>query len=704
MIKPPAQPPIARLNSWRHSIRFRMVLAFSLLSAALLLAIQTIQFYGLPLPQVDGSLRVIRSHEFDMLAAVADSRKKLITDWITSRRRTTQVIATLPALRVGRLQSDPQLRKPFVYWLEEMRTTYQLDAIRILDARSGAVILSAPTNAGPLPLTKEQFAEAAQPGTEESILLSLGQDEGTSHLHLIRQVVPEQSSSGLPELLVEVEYSLETLLKPQLELHMQALLGKSGEITLIDDQGRFLTTTRYRLPNGQPVRPLRSENTTRTAQLALSGGEGTLEDTDYRNVEVLAAYRHIQLAPGVSWGVVVQKDRSEAFSHLYHQRNLFFVLSAAGVGLIIILAILISHRMTRPLRRMAATSRSISEGDLTARVAVDGDSETIELAQAFNSMLDQLNAWHSELDLRVQQRTAELETLNHALQNEVNERTQAENALHEKTLQLEEEIGERQKAQEALQLLNSTLEQRIDETVTQLRQKDDLLIQQNRMAALGELLTNIAHQWRQPLNNIAVYIQTMQYLHRAGELTDEEMDRDIKAVMDILQYMSQTIDDFRSFFVRDRNNTQEFALAPTIAKALTLVTPALTANNIKVVLLKDERQELRVNDYPNEFIQVVMNILYNARDIMLERQVVNASIEIMVTQENGKNVTSIRDNGGGIDQQALPHIFDPYFTTKGPDKGTGIGLYMSKTIIEKNMGGKLTARNLENGAEFRIEL
>lgn len=287
---------------------------------------------------------------------------------------------------------------------------------------------------------------------------------------------------------------------------------------------------------------------------------------------------------------------------------------------------------------------------------------------------------------------------------DITERMQAEQELHEKAVQLEEEIAQRQRAQEELQLLNTTLEQRISEAVSQLRQKDDLLIQQNRMAALGELLTNIAHQWRQPLNNIAVYIQTMQFLHKAGELTDEEMDRDITAIMEILQYMSQTIDDFRSFFVRDRSSAREFALAPTIDKALTLVTPSLTASNIKVTLLKDQRQDLRITGYPNEFIQVVMNILYNARDIMLERKVTDPYIEIMVAEDNGKTVTTIRDNGGGVEQQALPHIFDPYFTTKGPDKGTGIGLYMSKNIIEKNMGGTLTAHNGKEGAEFRIEL
>ncbi|GEM_PF-1207587 len=287
---------------------------------------------------------------------------------------------------------------------------------------------------------------------------------------------------------------------------------------------------------------------------------------------------------------------------------------------------------------------------------------------------------------------------------DVTERIRAEEQLHDKAVQLEDEVAERQKAQEALQALNSSLEQRISETVNQLRQKDDLLIQQNRMAAMGELLNNIAHQWRQPLNNIAVYIQTMQYLSKAGELTDEEMDQDIKAMMEILQYMSQTIDDFRGFFVRDRACAHEFPLTPTIAKALTLVTPALTASSIRTEFLKDDGEDLRINGYPNEFAQVLMNILYNARDILVERQISNPQIEIMVTRDKQKVVTTIRDNGGGIDEQALPHIFEPYFTTKGPAKGTGIGLYMSKTIIEKNMGGTLTAQNIRQGAEFRIEL
>lgn len=287
---------------------------------------------------------------------------------------------------------------------------------------------------------------------------------------------------------------------------------------------------------------------------------------------------------------------------------------------------------------------------------------------------------------------------------DITERVHAELSLHEKTVQLEHEIVRHQQAQDALQLLNTTLEQRIGEAVKQLRQKDDMLIQQSKLAAQGELLTNIAHQWRQPLNNIAAYIQAMQFLNKAGELTQEEMGRDIEAVMEILQYMSQTIDDFRSFFVRDRSSAQEFLLLPVIAKAIAIITPTLSAHNIPVQLLTDNGDDLRITGYPNEFAQVMMNLLYNARDALLERKISDPRIEIRVGREQGRTVVTVQDNGGGIEANVLPSIFDPYFTTKKPAQGTGIGLYMSKTIIEKNMGGTLTAGNTAEGAELKIRI
>ena len=252
-----------------------------------------------------------------------------------------------------------------------------------------------------------------------------------------------------------------------------------------------------------------------------------------------------------------------------------------------------------------------------------------------------------------------------------------------------------------LHLLNQSLEERIESAIAELRKKDNLLIQQSRLAAMGELLNSIAHQWRQPLNNIAVYIQTMQYLNSIGELTQEEIDHDIKAVMDILLYMSQTIDDFRSFFVKDRSK-REFVLQEVVEKTLHLTKSAFIDKNITVSLEADP--DVCATGYPNEYAQALLNILYNARDALLERAVAVPRIEITIKRTEGRSLVTVQDNGGGIVAEVMPRIFEPYFSTKGPSQGTGIGLYMAKTIIEHNMGGKLTASNTGTGAEFSIEL
>lgn len=281
------------------------------------------------------------------------------------------------------------------------------------------------------------------------------------------------------------------------------------------------------------------------------------------------------------------------------------------------------------------------------------------------------------------------------------ERRQIEDTLHEQAALLEDEIAQRQQTQEELNRINSSLEERIADAISELRKKDNLLLQQSKLAAMGELLNNIAHQWRQPLNNIAISVQTMQYLNKAGELSQEEMDQDIKAVMDILFYMSATIDDFRGFFIKDREK-REFVLQEVVEKTLNLVRPTLDDKGIMVSVTGEP--DIRAIGYPNEYAQTLMNILYNARDALLEKQVQDPRIRISIQQQESRSVLTVSDNGGGIPQQILPQIFEPYVTTKGPGQGTGIGLYMAKTMIERNMGGTLTAHNTAEGAEFRIVL
>lgn len=283
-----------------------------------------------------------------------------------------------------------------------------------------------------------------------------------------------------------------------------------------------------------------------------------------------------------------------------------------------------------------------------------------------------------------------------------------EETLQKQAAQLEREISERQRAQEGLAVkqrelegVNEVLAKGINEAVAELRRKDQVMIQQSRLAAMGEMISNIAHQWRQPLNNIGLIVQNLQLAYEAGEVDAALVDKETSRAMDVIMYMSQTIDDFRRFFRRDREK-HGFIVNKSIAKLLKMVSASLKDSNIKVELAAEEN--VTAVGYQNEYAQVLLNILSNARDVLVERRVADPCIWIRIGQENGRSVVAIRDNGGGMSGDVLPKVFDPYFTTKEPGKGTGIGLYMSKAIIEQNMGGRLLARNVEGGAEFRVEV
>ncbi len=254
---------------------------------------------------------------------------------------------------------------------------------------------------------------------------------------------------------------------------------------------------------------------------------------------------------------------------------------------------------------------------------------------------------------------------------------------------------------EQLEIINHSLENRIGETVAELRRMDQTMIQQGRLAALGEMINNIAHQWRQPLNNIGLIIQNIQLSYESGTITSEEMECQIDKAMDVIMHMSGTIDDFRNFFRNDKEK-QSFCINKAVRRTLDFVSAALESRNVRVVIEGDE--DVTAFGYQNEYSQVLLNIISNAGEACFERCMEEAQISIRITAEKGRSVVYIRDNCGGIPEDVMPRIFDPYFTTRAPDRGTGIGLYMSKVIIEQNMSGKLTVRNLDNGAEFRVEV
>jgi signal transduction histidine kinase/AmiR/NasT family two-component response regulator len=234
-----------------------------------------------------------------------------------------------------------------------------------------------------------------------------------------------------------------------------------------------------------------------------------------------------------------------------------------------------------------------------------------------------------------------------------------------------------------------------------LRDKEQMLVQQSRQAAMGEMIGNIAHQWRQPLNTLGLTIQQLLLLYDLGKFKREFLEKSIGSSMELIQHMSKTIDDFRNYFRPDKEKIV-FKAHESVLNTLSLMEGSLHNPLISIeIVTKDEPV---IYGYQNEFAQVLLNILSNARDAFIERETKDPKVTITISSENDCSVIYIADNAGGIPEEIMDKIFAPYFTTKGPQAGTGVGLFMSKTIIEKNMAGKLDVRNCVNGAEFRIEV
>lgn len=242
-----------------------------------------------------------------------------------------------------------------------------------------------------------------------------------------------------------------------------------------------------------------------------------------------------------------------------------------------------------------------------------------------------------------------------------------------------------------LQELNRGLEQRIVYEVEQSRQKDEIMFRQSRLAAMGEMIGNIAHQWRQPLNAMVLIIQSFQMKRLAGlELSDAFIDQQAKEGIALASLMSRTIDDFRNFFKPNRSE-ELFSVKETALYTIELVREYYAKAGIKIYLTSKE--DVYISGYPNEFSQVMMNLFSNAKDALEERSVAEKCVEVCITKESDNAVIEVIDNGGGISETVKDRMFEPYFTTKHKSSGTGIGLYMSQQIIEKQMHGTIHGAN-----------
>ena len=245
------------------------------------------------------------------------------------------------------------------------------------------------------------------------------------------------------------------------------------------------------------------------------------------------------------------------------------------------------------------------------------------------------------------------------------------------------------------------LESRIKNEIDQRLAQEQILIQQSKLAAMGEMIGNIAHQWRQPLAQISAIHMNMKVTYDFDKFDEAYLNEKIKEANKLTAYMSQTINDFQNFF-KPQGDKEIFSIEKACRDAYHIIESSLKYHNIEIDF--NVRQDTNILGYKNEFSQVILNILSNAKDIIIERKIENPKIDVEIKEGDIYSIIKISDNAGGIKEDVLDKIFDPYFTTRHKTQGTGIGLYMAKNIIERSMSGFINVKNINNGALFTIKV
>ncbi len=252
-----------------------------------------------------------------------------------------------------------------------------------------------------------------------------------------------------------------------------------------------------------------------------------------------------------------------------------------------------------------------------------------------------------------------------------------------------------------LKTFNTALEERVQKEVAKNIEKDIQLMHQSRLAQMGEMVNMIAHQWRQPLHIISTAATDMDIKMELNVLDNETSKKHIETINTLTQHLSSTIDDFRDFF-KVTKEKELTSLKEVVTTTLKIVGEFVENKNITIST--DMKSTETFNSYPNELKQVLLNLLKNAEDVLLEREIEDAQIIIKTFCDESHLYLEVCDNAGGVPETHIDQIFNAYYTSKSQDIGSGLGLYMSKIIIEEHCGGSLSVKNVEDGACFCISL
>jgi PAS domain S-box-containing protein len=435
-------------------LRSRILLAFCVPMAATLFLVGMVNTFGIPFTRYRGTYGLERDQVLKSLSLVADLKKERFELWLAERKEDLKVlcrndsfVTTIVRLRElmsherpsGKTSEEPlsatgkeTAYRNAVHELHLISSSYPIFArIQVADAKTGLVLVTTEEKGlGADVSDKSFFIDALTAGYGESVQVAKDSQDHKPYLiisRLIKGVPSDNEEEGVPIAVVSAYVDTEQFLKPM--LYTGEGLGQTGDIVLVNQDGLILMSLKFPLKDGSSANVLEYRITAKPAMLASAGNEGIVAAEDYRGVPVLAAYRHIRVAPDRGWGMVVKRDQAEVFGPVWRQIARSSLVGILGFAIAVLMVILASNRISRPILKLYSTAREVEAGNLNARSAVGGATEVGILANAFNSMIARVQNWQQDLEEQVKARTADLKRSNEDLTAEVAERKRAEQAV-----------------------------------------------------------------------------------------------------------------------------------------------------------------------------------------------------------------------------------------------------------------------------------
>ena len=584
-----------------------------------------------------------------------------IDKFIAGRITNTKVLSQADVLESG------NIRKIIQYLTEIVEADEWIEDIDIISPSGEIIASSGEQNEKGLsiiqsqPEIKELFllATKAQQG---DVFVSNVQTLDTGHgIQFITPITDDTNTIVTNILAIEVNIKHITHI---VSLFSHGILGNKY-VYIVDNDGKIIVTDNPSIKLNDTFPDLNVKSTLLNA-FSLQGSVGSVIYTDHVNDEVMAGYADMSefgVNKGLDWSIIAIAPLKDITAPIQNMKWLLLVIGFIIAIISIIIAYTFTNKITIVLKNIALKADQISQGNYSQYL-----SEKIETKGAIGLLII---------------------------------------AFNRMVLNIIEVIDKLKKR-----------EQYLNEEIIKNKEKDLQLYEQAKMASMGEMIGNIAHQWRQPLSVISTGATGLQLQKEYDILTDEKFNETCEAINNNAQYLSKTIDDFKDFIKGDRKKNI-FKLKDTINSFLNLVDGSVKSNDIHI--MQNLQEDIKINGYENELIQCFINIFNNAKDAL--KNICDKSystschkddryIFISTKIKDDKVVINIKDNGGGIPDDILPHIFEPYFTTKHKSQGTGLGLHMTYNLIVDGMDGTIEANNVNYkydgkeyvGAEFKITL